>query len=193
MIQLSLRQEESRLIYLAVAYHLGRPGSELDPLTKQPVEHGLAEVARDLQPQLRLAVATINLQDNQVQRLLSGMLGSITELKAYPMLERRPDADGGERRSSVAGFDRSLSHLFPEVDEDAENAMAIAERDADAKTKPRSAIGGANGGDDGRREAVAPARLVALQSLSAGANSAIFLLFAKYGLLKPLGLNESLP
>ena len=128
MIQLSLRQEESRLIYLAVAYHLGRPGSELDPLTKQPVEHGLAEVARDLQPQLRLAVATINLQDNQVQRLLSGMLGSITELKAYPMLERRPDADGGERRSSVAGFDRSLSHLFPEVDEDAENAMAIAER-----------------------------------------------------------------
>ena len=128
MIQLSLRQEESRLVYLAVAYHLGRPGSELDPLTKQPVEHGLAEVARDLQPQLRLAVATINLQDNQVQRLLSGMLGSITELKAYPLLEQRPDAGGGERRSSVAGFDRSLSHLFPEVDEDAENAMAIAER-----------------------------------------------------------------
>lgn len=128
MVELSLRQEDARLVYLAVAYHLGRPGSELDPITKQPVEHGLAEVARDLQPQLRNAVAQISLNDNQVKRLASGMLGSITELKAYPMLQPLPDAEGGGRRSSVRGFDRSLRHLFPEVDEDAENAFEVAER-----------------------------------------------------------------
>jgi hypothetical protein len=88
----------------------------------------MAEVARELQPQLRMAVATLSLRDNQVQRLLQGMLGSITELKAYPMLELRSDAEGGGRRSSVPGFDATLRHLFPEVDAEAENAMGIAEQ-----------------------------------------------------------------
>jgi hypothetical protein len=127
-VELQLRQEDAKLVFLAVAYHLGRPGSELDPITKQPVEHGLAEVARELQPQLRMAATRIQLNENQLKRLLSGMLGSITELKAYPMLDLRVDEDGGGRRSSVAGFDRSLRHLFPEVEEDAENALDIAER-----------------------------------------------------------------
>jgi hypothetical protein len=126
-IELQLRQEDAKLVFLAVAYHLGRPGSELDPITKQPVEHGLAEVAAELQPQLRLAVMRVFLRENQLSRLLSGMLGSITELKAYPMLELRSDGEGG-RRSSVAGFDRSLRHLFPEVEEDPENALDLAER-----------------------------------------------------------------
>jgi hypothetical protein len=128
VIDLQLRQDDAKLVYLAVAYHLGRPGSELDPVTKQPVEHGLAEVARDLQPQLTNAVATISLRDYQVQRLLSGMLGSITELKAYPMLEIRVPEEGGGRRSAVPGFDRSLRHLFPEVDEDSYASVDVAER-----------------------------------------------------------------
>ena len=126
-IELQLRQEEAKLVFLAIAYHLGRPGSELDPVTKQPVERGLAEASRELQPQLRMAVAQLRLNDGQVKRLLSGMLGSITELKAYPMLELRPD-DGGGRRSSVPGFDRSLRHLFPEIEDDVENSLEIAKQ-----------------------------------------------------------------
>jgi hypothetical protein len=43
------------------------------------------------------------------------------------MLEPRLDAEGGGRRSSVPGFDATLRHLFPEV-EDAENAMGVAEQ-----------------------------------------------------------------
>jgi hypothetical protein len=120
-----LRPDDAKLVFLAVAYHLGRPGSELDPITKRPVEHGLAEVARALQPQLRMAVATIALNADQVTRLTSGMLGSVTELKAYPMLELR--AESG-RRSTVPGFDSTLRHLFPEIEEDIETAMEIAER-----------------------------------------------------------------
>jgi len=126
VVEINLRQEDARLVYLAVAYHLGRPGSELDPITKQPVEHGLAEVSRLLQPQLRLAVSRLFLNPNQASRLASGMLGSITELKAYPMLQ--PRADGGGRRSSVPGFDRTLRHLYPEIDEDVETALDLAER-----------------------------------------------------------------
>ena len=127
-IDLQLSQEDAKLVFLAVAYHLGRPGSELDPLTKQPVEHGLAETSRELQPQLRNAVAQVRLLDAQLKRLQSGMLGSITELKAYPMLDLRRTDDGAGRRSSVPGFDRNLLHLFPEVEEDVENALGLAER-----------------------------------------------------------------
>lgn len=127
-LELSLRQEDARLVYLAVAYHLGRPGSELDPLSKQPVEHGLGEVARALQPQLRLAVATISLNPDQASRLQSAMLGTISELKTYPMLQPRPSPDGAERRSSVPGFDGTLLHLFPEVESEAEACLEIAER-----------------------------------------------------------------
>ena len=127
-IDLQLRQEDAKLVFLAIAYHLGRPGSELDPITKLPVEHGLAEVARDLQPQLQNAVSEIRLIDAQLQRLLSGMLGSITELKAYSMLDLRVSQVGEGRRSTVPGFDRSLLHLFPEVEEDVENSLAVAER-----------------------------------------------------------------
>jgi hypothetical protein len=125
-VEIKLRSDEAKLVFLAVAYHLGRPGSELDPITKQPVEHGLAEVARELQPQLRLAVASVHLNDAQLKRLLSGMLGSVTELKAYPMLELRTEG-GSARRSTVPGFDRSLLHLFPEIEEDTEAAYGVAE------------------------------------------------------------------
>ena len=126
--ELELRQNEAKLVFLAVAYHLGRPGAELDPITKQAAEHGLAEVARDLQPQLRMALARISLNPSQVIRLQSGMLGSITELKTYPMFEPRPTDDGGIRRSTVPGFDNSLIHLFPEVEDDPEVAIDIAEQ-----------------------------------------------------------------
>jgi len=128
VIQLSLRQEDAKLVYLAVAYHLGRPGSELDPITKQPIEHGLAETARVLQPQLQNATSTITLDDTQLSKLASGMLGAITELKAYPMLELRTREEGGGRRSTVPGFDNSLRHLFPDIDDDAYNSLDLAEQ-----------------------------------------------------------------
>jgi hypothetical protein len=124
--EIQLQQEDARLVFLAVAYHLGRPGSELDPYTKQPVDHGLAEVAANLQPQLGTGSASISVNQDQAKRLLSGMLGTISELKSYPMLEIRATSDG--RRSTVPGFDRTLTHLFPEVEEDAHTADFVAER-----------------------------------------------------------------
>jgi hypothetical protein len=127
-VALQLRQEDAKLVFLAVAYHLGRPGSELDPLTKQTVQHGLAEVAASLQPQLRLAVSTIELRANQSRRLLSAMLGSITELKAYSMLGAGSRESETGHRSTVPGFDSTLRHLYPEIEEDPDAPLAIAER-----------------------------------------------------------------
>ena len=126
-VTLQLRAQEAKLVFLAVAYHLGRPGSELDPMTKQAVKHGLAEVASSLQPQLRMAVASVTLRHNQAQRLLSAMLGSITELKAYDMLGAGTREAPGHR-STVPGFDGSLRHLFPEIEEGTEDPLDLAER-----------------------------------------------------------------
>ena len=72
-IDLHLQPDDAKLVYLAVAYHLGRPGSELDPITKMAVEKGLASTARELQPQLRMAVARVTLDADQTKRLQSAM------------------------------------------------------------------------------------------------------------------------
>jgi hypothetical protein len=127
-IELNLQPDDAKLTYLAIAYHLGRPGSELDPITKMPVERGLADSARELQPQLKMAVSRINLDADQTKRLQSAMLGTITELKAFSMLEPRMMEDGTTRRSTVPGFDRTLLHLFPDLDEDPAAALDVAEQ-----------------------------------------------------------------
>jgi hypothetical protein len=126
-VELRLPPNEAKLVFLAVAYHLARPGSELDPETKLPVQHGLAEVSSALQPQLRQAAASVTLSAHQLERLDSAILGAINELKVYPMLEPRPPEEGGGRRSTVPGFDRTLRHLFPAVEEDPDEATGLIE------------------------------------------------------------------
>jgi hypothetical protein len=127
-IELHLEPAQARLVFLALAYHLARPGSELDPATKMPVQHGLAEVSSALQPQLRQAVASVTLSAYQLERIGSAILGAINELKVYPMLEPRPPEEGGGRRTTVPSFDRTLRHLFfPEAEEDPDAATALIE------------------------------------------------------------------
>jgi hypothetical protein len=126
-VELRLEPAQARLVSLALAYHLARPGSELDSATKMPVQHGLAEVSNALQPQLRQAIASTTLSAHQLERLSTAVLGAINELKVYPLLEPRPPEEGGGRRTSVPGFDRTLRHLFPEVEEDPDAATALIE------------------------------------------------------------------
>ena len=48
--------------------------------------------------------------------------------QGLPHAAASPDSEGGGRRSSVPGFDRTLRHFFPEVEEDPDNAIDLAER-----------------------------------------------------------------
>jgi hypothetical protein len=123
--ELTLGTADARLIYLALAYHLARPGSEVDPQTLKQTEHGLLEAARALHPQLNQAVATLSLTPLQLTRLGQAMLGVINELKTYPMLR----AQSGDRSpvSAAAGFDDVLVTLFPDVAEDENAALDLAE------------------------------------------------------------------
>ncbi len=123
MTTLQLPNMDARLTFLALQYHLARPGAELDPETRQPAAHGLGEVARALEPQLDRAVATLDLNDQQRERLVEAVAGAVNELKTYPLLDPLP---GGGRRTAAPAFDATLRRLFPEVEEDADEATQLA-------------------------------------------------------------------
>ena len=113
MTTIQLANRDARLAYLALQYHLGRPGSELD------AERGLGETARALEPQLDRAVATVELTDARRQRLVSAIAGAMNELKSSPLL-----AGGG--RTMVPAFEETLHRLFPETAEDADERTQLA-------------------------------------------------------------------
>ena len=117
---LKLTHDEPRLVYLALVYHLGRPGSELDPATKLPVEHGLRDVKVALGNQLSADEATIELDDDtQYRRLLSAIYGCVNELRVYHM------RDGAE--STVARFTETARTLFPEITHAHDTALDVSE------------------------------------------------------------------
>jgi hypothetical protein len=64
--ELSVQTSDARLFYLALSYHLARPGSEVNPETLETTEHGLLEVAEALRPHLNNAVATVSLSPFQL-------------------------------------------------------------------------------------------------------------------------------
>jgi len=119
VITLKLTHDEPRLVFLALVYHLGRPGSELDPRTKQPVARGLREVKLALGRDLGAPSALIDLDEGQYQKLLSAIYGSATELRGYHM------RNGAA--STVARFTETARSLFPQITDDPEAALDIAE------------------------------------------------------------------
>ncbi|HXF52307.1 MAG TPA: hypothetical protein VNM43_11570 [Dehalococcoidia bacterium] len=118
-----LRAAESRLLYLAVQYHLDRPGAELDPATGRPATHGLGELAPRLlgagEGDLLLTLTPL-----QARRLDSAILGAINELKVYPMLAAR-EGEASARRSMASRFEAALLELWPAVANDPEEALAL--------------------------------------------------------------------
>lgn len=120
-LALQLTHDEPRLVYLALVYHLGRPGSELDLETKLPLDPalGLRAVKTALGNQLDNASAIVELDDQQYQRLVSAIRGSVTELRVYHM------RDGAV--SDVARFTETARALFPAIAEDAGAALDLAE------------------------------------------------------------------
>jgi hypothetical protein len=116
---LKLTHDEPRLIYLALVYHLGRPGSELDPITKQPGEHGLRDVKVGLERDLGADSAIIELDPEQYSKLLSAMYGSVNELRVHHMR--------GGARSTVEGFTDTAQAQFPLISTDPAAALDVAE------------------------------------------------------------------
>ncbi|HXG36285.1 MAG TPA: hypothetical protein VNL15_04890 [Dehalococcoidia bacterium] len=123
---LSLPQHQARLFYLAVLYHLARPGSEVDPQTMMPYPHGLSELQPLLEAQLNAESAILELTPFQLARIGSSLLGVLNELKLYSLLDTMAGASS-RQRSVVSGFDDALRALFPRVSVDSAYASQLAE------------------------------------------------------------------
>lgn len=107
MPDVQLTQREARLVYLATLYHLGRPGSEVDLVTRQPLAAGVTPVSEALAAYIeepRAAAVTLALTDYQLGRLGEALLGLVNELKQV-------DLSG---RSVVAGLFEALTRVFPD-------------------------------------------------------------------------------
>ena len=123
---LRLPQHQARLVALAVAYHLARPGSEIDPDTMDVYEHGLAELPALLDSQVSNEVASVDLNPLQVTLLSTAVSSVINELKVYPILDTMAGASS-RPRSTAPGLDDRLRSLFPQVISDPSYASQLAE------------------------------------------------------------------
>ena len=118
MTLLQLRSEDANVVYLATVYHLGRPGSELDPTTFQRHDLGLQSVHDELLPRLGQAVVEIEVSPYQVTRIGEALLGVTNELKQFAI------ANG---RSAVPRFTETLHFLYPETKDDPGIAMDLVQ------------------------------------------------------------------
>ena len=118
-VALKLTHDEPRLVYLALVYHLGRPGSELDPATRMPSETGLRAMKVGLGRDLGAESAIIEVDPSQAEKLLSAIYGCVTELRGHHL------RDGAT--STVPRFTDTAIELFPQIRSDPEEALAIAQ------------------------------------------------------------------
>ena len=123
MPDVQLGEREARLVYLATLYHLGRPGSEVDPVSRQPHGHGLGPVSEVLSSHLASSpesapvsgAVTLALSEFQLGRLGEALLGLVNELKQVSL----------SGRSVVPGFIEALRRVFPEESQDGDPSGAM--------------------------------------------------------------------
>jgi hypothetical protein len=109
MALLQFQATDAKVAYLAVVYHLGRPGSEIDPETMGEHRASLAPLAEAIRGQLDQAVTSVEANSWQVLRLGRALQGASNELRQYGI---------AEGRSAVGGFSEALVELWPEAAED---------------------------------------------------------------------------
>jgi hypothetical protein len=123
---IQLPQHQARLIALAIAYHLSRPGSEIDPDTLSDYKHGLRELQPLIDSQVESDSATLELMPLQAVLLTTALSSVVSELKMYSVFDTMAGASR-RPRSTAAGFDERLRSLFPAIAGDAEYASQLAE------------------------------------------------------------------
>ncbi len=108
MATIQLQSNDARIAYLALVYHLGRPGSERAPDGGGGHSSALAPLLEVMRPQLEQAVVTLEANAGQVQRIGQALSDVSNELRQY----------GLAGSSMVAGFDETVAGFWPEVQED---------------------------------------------------------------------------
>jgi len=123
---LRLPPHQTRLVALAISYHLSRPGSEINPDTLSDYVHGLRELQGRIDSQLDDESALLEVTPLQTVLLSTALSSVVSELKMYSTFDTMA-GESRRPRSTAPGFDDRLRSLFPEVAGDAAYASQLAE------------------------------------------------------------------
>ena len=129
---IQLQNTDARITYLAVVYHLGRPGSEIDPETLGGHRASLEPMNEAIRAQLDNAVVTVDIAPWQLQRLGRALLGVSNELRQYGI---------SEGRSVVPGFSEALTEFWPESARDPDVASDLVQHAVMLRRRLDAAIG----------------------------------------------------
>lgn len=116
---LRLPPGDARLVALAAAYHLGRPGAETGAAAAGRGGPGLAPLLALAEEQAGRAEAAIEVTPWQLSRLGAALHGTANELKQHGL---------GGGRSAAPGFDAALARLFPGLADEDGGALDLASR-----------------------------------------------------------------
>lgn len=131
MTTLQFRNEDARFVYLATIVHLGRPGSETDPVTLQRHDLGLRAIHDYITPRLDRAVVEVEASPYQVVRLAEALLALGNELKQFAL------ADG---RSMVPQFSERVHELYPETVDEPAIAMDLVQHPVMLRNRMTQAV-----------------------------------------------------
>ena len=105
MITITLQQDEPKILYLALLYHLARPGSEIDPETGKAHIAALKPVMHFLTSELNKAIIELNCLPKQIERIDTALSGLSNELRQYVL----------SSSSVVPNFENTLIKFWPEI------------------------------------------------------------------------------
>jgi len=131
MTTLQFRNEDARIVYLATLFHLGRPGSETDPVTLQRHDLGLQAIHDELVPRLDQAVVEVEASPYQVVRLGEALLGCANELKQFSL---------SQGRSMVPRFTKAVHTMYPETVEEPGAAMDLVQHPVMLRNRMAQAV-----------------------------------------------------
>jgi len=105
---IQLQQNDAKVLSVALLYHLGRPGSEVDQETRGPHPARLKPVLDAIQGQVGQPVVTIEASAGQVLRIGQALSGLSNEMRQF----------GLSGDSVIPGLKAALADVWPEVVDD---------------------------------------------------------------------------
>ena len=115
MITITLQQDEPKVLYLALLYHLARPGSEIDPETGKTHVAALEPVMHFLTSVINKPIIELSCLPTQVERIDTALSGLSNELRQFVL----------SSSSVVPNFENTLIEFWPDVISDSNRLEEI--------------------------------------------------------------------
>ena len=115
MITITLQQDEPKILYLALLYHLARPGSEIDPETGKKHVAALEPIMHFLTSEINKPIIEFSCLPKQIERIDTALSGLSNELRQFVL----------SASSVVPTFENTLMKFWPDAISDSSKLEEI--------------------------------------------------------------------